>query len=55
MLTGDHQFEFIGAAPAQWGGKKNNPFKGAHYGHVGICRGWINGGNAPVKITATYQ
>ena len=38
-----------------FGGAKTNPWAGAHYGNVGICRGWINGGNGPVKVTATYQ
>jgi hypothetical protein len=40
---------------AGFGGSKVNPWAGAHYSNVGICRGWINGGNGPIKVTATYQ
>jgi hypothetical protein len=39
---------------AAFGGSNASPWAGSHYGNVGICRGWINGGNGPVQITATY-
>jgi len=31
-----------------------NPWPGEHYGNVGLCRGWIDGGNGPVSINVTY-
>ena len=49
--TGPNQFEYMAA----FGGPKRNPWPGDHYGNVAICRGWINGGEAPVIVTVTYQ
>ena len=51
QTTGPNIFQFMGA----FNGDKRNPWEGSHYGNVGICRGWINGGNGPVKITANYE
>jgi len=50
QITGTNQFEYMAA----FGGPKRNPFPGDHYGNVAICRGWINGGEAPVIVTVTY-
>jgi hypothetical protein len=50
-ITGPNQIEY-GAA---FNGPKRNPFPGDHYGNIGICRCWINGGEAPVVVTVTYQ
>ena len=33
----------------------DNPWDGEYYGNVGMCRGWINGGNGPVDMSVTYQ
>lgn len=52
---GPNIFRNLGAAPPPLGGNKANPWTGSHYGNVGICRGWINGGNGPVTMTVTYQ
>ncbi|MGC1477178.1 MAG: hypothetical protein WA804_15125 [Terriglobales bacterium] len=49
-ITGTNQFEYMAA----FGGPKRNPFPGDIYGDVAICRGWINGGEAPVTVTVTY-
>jgi hypothetical protein len=51
QTSGTHLFQYMGA----FNGDKSNPWTGAHYGNVGICRGWINGSNGPVTITVTYQ
>jgi hypothetical protein len=51
QLTGSNQFEYWAA----FGGPKRNPFPGEFYGNVGFCRGWINGGEAPVIMTVYYR
>jgi hypothetical protein len=55
QTSGSNIFQYMGAVPPQYGGTKANPWQGSHYANIGICKGWINGGNGPVKITATYQ
>jgi hypothetical protein len=50
QIMAPNMMPYMGA----FGGDKANPWAGSHYGNVGICRGWINGGNGPLKITATY-
>lgn len=50
QTSGTNIFQYLGAL-----GDKSNPWKGAHYSNVAICRGWINGGNGPVTMTVTYQ
>src|SRR5882757_6422235 len=54
---GSNLFQYRGAIPDRpgWGHSMANPWEGSHFGNVGVCRGWINGGNGPVTITATYQ
>jgi hypothetical protein len=57
QTMGTHLFQYRGAIPDRpgWGHSMANPWEGSHYGNVGICRGWINGGNGPVTIRAIYQ
>jgi hypothetical protein len=51
-LTGDHQFEYAGP---DGNSPKRNPFPGTWDGFVGMCRGWINGGDAPVEMTVFFR
>jgi hypothetical protein len=50
QTAGTNIFEYGGS-----NGPKRNPFPGDHYGNVGICRGWINGGIGPVSMSVTYS
>ena len=51
QTTGSNEFHYKQGHQAS----KPQTVPGDHYGNVGVCRGWINGGNAPVSITAQYQ
>jgi hypothetical protein len=57
QTMGTNIFQYRGAIPDRpgWGHSMANPWDGSHYGNVGVCKGWINGGNGPVKVTAIYQ
>jgi hypothetical protein len=48
--TGPNEFHYLQYKEAN----KPQTVAGEIYGNNGICRGWINGGKAPVSITVAY-
>ena len=49
--TGAGEFHFLQYKEAN----KPQVVPGQHYGNIGVCRGWINGGDANIEITVTYK